>query len=88
MLAIVAFETAAWMAAGVLMGLVLGLMVSAVLVFVVNPQSFYWSMELLLPWAQLAALAAAVWLAGVLTAAFTARSAVSRSALLSVKEDW
>ena len=45
-------------------------------------------MELLLPWARLAALAAAVWLAGVLTAAFTARSAVSRSALLSVKEDW
>ena len=87
-LAIVAFETAAWMAAGVLMGLVLGLMVSAVLVFVVNPQSFYWSMELLLPWARLAALAAAVWLAGVLTAAFTARTAVSRSALLSVKEDW
>ena len=87
-LAIVVFETAAWMAAGVLMGLVLGLMVSAVLVFVVNPQSFYWTMELLLPWARLAALAAAVWLAGVMTAAFTARSAVSRSALLSVKEDW
>ena len=87
-LAIVTLETAAWMAAGVLMGLVLGLMVSAVLVFVVNPQSFYWSMELVLPWPRLALLAAAVFVAGVATAAFSARAAVSRSALMSVKEDW
>ena len=87
-LAIVTLETAAWMAAGVLMGFVLGLMVSAVLVFVVNPQSFYWSMDLVLPWPRLALLAAAVFVAGVATAAFSARAAVSRSALMSVKEDW
>jgi len=41
-----------------------------------------------LPWGRLAALCAAVWLAGVGTAAFSARSAAGRSAVLSVKEDW
>jgi putative ABC transport system permease protein len=87
-LAIVAAEAAAWMAAGVVLGLVLGLIVSMVLVFVVNPQSFYWSMDLVLPAARLAVLAGAVWLAGVATAAFSARAAVSRAAVLSVKEDW
>ena len=87
-LTIVVAEAAAWMAAGVLMGLVLGLMVSAVLVFVVNPQSVYWTMDLVLPGARLALLVTAVFAAGVTTAAVSARAAVSRSAVLSVKEDW
>lgn len=86
--AIVAGEAAAWLAAGALIGLALGLAVSLVLVFVVNPQSFHWTMDLVLPWARLAALAAAVLAAGVATAAFSARRAASRSAVLSVKEDW
>ena len=87
-LAIVVAEAAAWMAAGVLMGLLLGLLVSAVLVYVINPQSFYWTMALVLPGARLALLAAAVFAAGVATAAFSARAALSRAAVLSVKEDW
>ncbi len=85
---VVAGEGAAWVAAGVLVGTALGLAVSLVLVFVVNPQSFHWTMPLVLPWARLAALAAAVWLAGVATAAFSARKAAGRAAVLSVKEDW
>ncbi|MBP7667050.1 MAG: ABC transporter permease [Burkholderiaceae bacterium] len=85
---VVAGEGAAWMAAGTLVGLALGLLVSMVLVYVVNPQSFHWTMDLVLPWGRLAALCAAVWLAGVGTAAFSARSAAGRSAVLSVKEDW
>ncbi len=85
---VVAGEGAAWMAAGTLVGLVLGIAVSMVLVFVVNPQSFHWTMQLVLPWGRLALLCAAVWLAGVATAAFSARSAAGRSAVLSVKEDW
>lgn len=87
-IAVVAGEAAAWLAAGALIGLALGLAVSLVLVFVVNPQSFHWTMELVLPWGRLAALAAAVLAAGVATAAFSARRAASRSAVLSVKEDW
>ena len=87
-LAIVAGEGAAWTAAGALLGLALGLAVSVVLVHVVNPQSFHWTMELLAPWGRLAALCAAVVVAGTLTAALAARQAVSRDAVLAVKEDW
>ena len=85
---VVAGEAAAWLAAGVLIGLALGLAVSVVLVHVVNPQSFHWTMPLLLPWGKLLLLCAAVLAAGIATAAFSARAAASRSALLSVKEDW
>ena len=86
--AVVAGEGAAWVAAGVLVGLLLGLAVSLVLVFVVNPQSFHWTMQLVLPWGRLLLLCAVVWLAGVATAAFSARQAAGRAAVLSVKEDW
>lgn len=87
-IAVVAAEGAAWLAAGTLVGLALGIAVSLVLVFVVNPQSFHWTMDLVLPWGRLALLCAAVLAAGVLTAAFSARHAAGRSAVLSVKEDW
>ena len=85
---VVAGEGAAWVAAGTLVGLGLGLAISLVLVFVVNPQSFHWTMDLVLPAGRLALLCAAVLVAGVATAAFSARSAAGRSAVLSVKEDW
>ncbi|MCW5637078.1 MAG: ABC transporter permease [Rubrivivax sp.] len=88
LLAVVTGEAAAWIAAGVLVGLGLGLAVSAVLVHVVNPQSFHWTMEMVLPGGRLAALAAAVFVAGTLTSAWAARGATARSAVLSVKEDW
>ncbi|MBT9488029.1 MAG: ABC transporter permease [Rubrivivax sp.] len=86
--ALVAGEAAAWLVAGCVIGLALGLAISAVLVHVVNPQSFHWTMDLVLPWANLLALAAAVAAAGVLTAAWSARRAAGRAAVLSVKEDW
>ena len=85
---VVAGEGAAWVAAGTLVGLALGVAISLVLVFVVNPQSFHWTMDLVMPWSRLALLCAAVLVAGVATAAFSARSAAGRSAVLSVKEDW
>jgi len=87
-IAVVAGEAAAWLAAGTAIGLALGLAVSVVLVHVVNPQSFHWTMRLLLPWPPLLALCAAVLVAGIATAAFSARAAASRAALLAVKEDW
>jgi putative ABC transport system permease protein len=59
-----------------------------VLVHVVNPQSFHWTMDLLLPWGRIAALAAAVLAAGTLTAALSARAAAARDVVASVKEDW
>ena len=86
--ALVAGEALAWLAAGSLVGLTLGAAISVVLVHVVNPQSFHWTMTLVWPWGRLLALTAAVLAAGVATAAFSARRAAARAAVLSVKEDW
>jgi putative ABC transport system permease protein len=85
---VVAGEGLAWVLAGALVGLLLGLAVSMVLVFVVNPQSFHWTMDLVLPWGRLLLLVLAVVLAGTATAAVSARRAAGRAAVLSVKEDW
>jgi putative ABC transport system permease protein len=87
-LAVVAGEGAAWTVVGALAGLALGLAVAVVLVHVVNPQSFHWTMDLLLPWARLAALCVAVVGAGTLTAWLAGRAAAGRDAVLAVKEDW
>jgi len=87
-LSVVAAEGAVWTAAGALLGLLLGLAVSVVLVHVVNPQSFHWTMEMVLPWGRLAALCGAVMAAGTLTAWLAARSAATRQMALAVKEDW
>jgi putative ABC transport system permease protein len=87
-LTVVAAEGAAWTAAGALLGMLLGLAVSVVLVHVVNPQSFHWTMDLLVPWKRLAALLVVVMLAGTATAWLAGRRAASRELALSVKEDW
>ncbi|MCP5284473.1 MAG: ABC transporter permease [Burkholderiaceae bacterium] len=86
--ALVAGEAAAWLLAGAAIGVALGVAVSAVLVHVVNPQSFHWTMDLILPWPQILALAGAVLAAGTATAAVSARQAAGRPATRSVKEDW
>ena len=87
-LTVVTAEGAVWTAAGALLGLALGLAVSVVLVKVVNPQSFHWTMDLMLPWGRLAALCSAVIAAGTLTAGLAARHAAGRDMALAVKEDW
>ncbi|GMV44736.1 MAG: permease [Pseudomonadota bacterium] len=87
-LALVCGEASAWLAAGTLVGLALGVGLSLVLVFVVNPQSFHWTMDLVLPWARLAALAAAVTATGLAASALAARGAIGHSVLRSVREDW
>ncbi|NBW50601.1 MAG: ABC transporter permease [Betaproteobacteria bacterium] len=87
-LRVVALEGAAWTSLGALAGIALGLAVAVVLVHVVNPQSFHWTMELALPWGRLAALGAAVIAAGTLTAWLSGRAAAGRDAVMAVKEDW
>jgi putative ABC transport system permease protein len=87
-LAVVAGEGAVWSAAGVAVGLSLGIAVSVVLVHVVNPQSFHWTMELMLPWERLAALCAAMLAAGTVTAWWSARAAAGQDAARAVREDW
>lgn len=87
-LAVVAGEGAAWTAIGAVAGLVLGLAVSVVLVKVVNPQSFHWTMDLLVPWVRLIALCGAVVVAGTVTAWLAGRAAAGKDVVLAVKEDW
>jgi putative ABC transport system permease protein len=88
LLLLVAGEGALWCGLGALLGLVLGLVISVVLVDVVNPQSFHWTMELALPWDRLGALVGAVLLAGAIAATVAGRSAASQQMALAVKEDW
>jgi putative ABC transport system permease protein len=87
-LGVVAGEGAAWTLIGSAAGLALGLAVSVVLVHVVNPQSFHWTMDLQVPWLRLIALCAAVVAAGTVTAWLAGRAAAGRDAVLAVKEDW
>ncbi len=87
-LTVVALEGAVWTLVGALLGLGLGLAVSVVLVKVINPISFHWSMDMLIPWGRLAALCLGVMLGGTLIAWLSARSAVSKNMALAVKEDW
>ena len=87
-LTVVAGEGAAWTLIGSVAGLALGLAVAVVLVHVVNPQSFHWTMDLLTPWGRLLLLCASVVVAGTLTAWLAGRAAASRDAVMAVKEDW
>jgi putative ABC transport system permease protein len=87
-LQVLALEGAAWTTLGAIAGTVLGLAVAAVLVYVVNPQSFHWSMDMQVPLQRLLALAAAVIAAGTLTAWLAGRAAAGRDAVMAVKEDW
>lgn len=87
-LGVVAGEGAAWTSLGAMAGMALGLAVAVVLVHVVNPQSFHWSMELSLPWLRLLGLAAAVVAAGTLTAWLAGQAAAGHDAVMAVKEDW
>ncbi len=87
-LTLVASEGALWSAVGAVLGLGLGLAVSVVLVKIVNPQSFHWTMQMSVPPGTLLTLGAGVILAGALTAWGSGHAAASRDIVRSVKEDW
>jgi putative ABC transport system permease protein len=87
-LCVLAGEGAALTTVGALLGLALGIAVSVVLVQVVNPQSFHWTMDLLLPWPRLFALCGGMVAAGILAAWLAGRAAVGQDAVKAVKEDW
>jgi putative ABC transport system permease protein len=87
-LAILALEGVMLTACGIAMGFVLGFAISLILVFVVNPQSFHWSMSLHVPWTVLATVALVMLASSCSTAVIAGRSAVSVDAVRAVKEDW
>ena len=73
---------------GVIYGLTLGVVLSLVLVYVVNRQSFHWSIDLSVPFWQLAALGAVLIAAAAGTSVWSGRAAVSEDAVRAVREDW
>jgi len=87
-LTLVAAEGALWSAVGAVLGLALGLAVSLVLVKIVNPQSFHWTMQMSLPVGTLLALGLGVVVAGALTAWGSGHAAASRDVVRAVQEDW
>ena len=87
-LSILALEGGALTALGIATGFILGLLISFVLVFIVNPQSFHWTMQLHLPWPLIATVAGALLTAAALTALVAGRQALSAGPIRAVREDW
>lgn len=88
MLSLMTLE-AAWSAlVAATLGLIMGLVFAAVLVFVINPQSFHWSMDWYTPWLDLTVMILSLVLFCTATVALTLRSRIRRGPLSSLKEDW
>jgi putative ABC transport system permease protein len=86
--AMLAQEGALLGAVGVAAGLTLGLVMSQVLIHVVNPQSFHWTMETRLPWALFGIVTVALIGASAGAALLAGRRALSMDAVRAVREDW
>ena len=73
---------------GAAYGLALGTALSLVLVYVINRQSFNWSIDLAIPAWELALLSVTLIAAAALTAIWSGRAAMSQDAVQAVREDW
>jgi putative ABC transport system permease protein len=73
---------------GALAGIGLGLVLAQVLIHVINPQSFHWTMSTRIPYATLIGVALALIGAAAVTAVLAGRRATAQSAIQSVREDW
>jgi putative ABC transport system permease protein len=83
-----ASEGLALSALAVLYGLLLGALLSLILVYVIDRQSFNWSIDLAVPWLQLASLSLALIAASAITALWSGRAAMSQDSIRAVREDW
>jgi putative ABC transport system permease protein len=84
---LLASEGALLGALGAGIGLALGMVIALILIFIVNRQSFRWSMELHVPWVTMAVLAILLIVLTALSATVSGRFAMSRQAVLAVKDD-
>ena len=87
-LALLAAEGGMLTAIGIVAGFAIGFCISLILVFIVNPQSFHWTMQLHVPWFGLIAVALVLLVSAALTALLSGRVAVAGSAVRAVREDW
>jgi putative ABC transport system permease protein len=75
-------------ALGVIVGLLTGAVISLILIYVVNRQSFHWSMDLSLPTELLTGLSLALVGAAALIAVVSGRQAMGGEVVRAVREDW
>jgi len=87
-LQLLAFEGLLVTLLAIVLGLGAGLAVAWVLVEIINPQSFHWTMDFRLPLALVGGLIAALLGAAALTAVLAGRRAVAPATILAVREDW
>ncbi len=73
---------------GIAAGCAVGVAISQILIHVINPQSFNWTMDTRVPWGVLAGVAGALIATAAGTAVLAGRRAVSRDAVRAVAEDW
>jgi putative ABC transport system permease protein len=86
--AMLAAEGALLGAVGAAAGVALGFAMSQVLIHVVNPQSFNWTMRTQIPWMLLAGVALALVAASAGAAVAAGWRALSSDAVRAVREDW
>lgn len=75
-------------AIGGIAGIGLGVAMSQILIRVVNPQSFHWTMDTRIPWLLFAIVIIALVAAAGGTALLAGRRALSTDAVRAVREDW
>ena len=90
-LTMVAWESLGLIGSVALWGLLLGLGIGLILIHVVNPQSFHWTMELSIPTAELAVFLVCVVSLAVSASVFTAHRSLKRGGRalhLELRQDW
>jgi putative ABC transport system permease protein len=87
-LGLLAIEGLLVTALAIVIGLATGLAIAWVLIEIVNPQSFHWTMDFRLPVRLVLGLVVALLAAAAVTALAAGRRAVSGEAVLAVREDW
>src|SRR6195952_554468 len=80
-LQILAAEAGMLTALGIAVGFILGWAISLILVFVVNPQSFHWSMSMHIPWHVVSTVALVMLISSCATAVIAGRKAISLDAV-------
>lgn len=71
-----------------LVGMAMGLAFAAILIFVVNPQSFHWTMQWHTPVRDLVFMTIVLLLMGTLTVAFAIHRGAGKQLVTQLKEDW
>jgi putative ABC transport system permease protein len=87
-LAMLAIEGTLLGLVGMAAGSAVGIALSQILIHVINPQSFNWTMTTRIPWGLILGVATALIGTAAATAMVAGRRAVSRDAVRAVSEDW